>query len=370
LARTIRYTIDEVKKIFEDAGCVLLSEEYVNSKTSMEYICSCGNLGNQSLENFKQSKHCKTCGLKKRSASRRMDIKSIRQLFKDSGCVLLSKEYVNRDVALDYICSCGNSSKISLDNFKRGNRCKECGIKKRSDSRRRDLETVRRIFEDAGCVLLSKDYVNCDTPLEYICSCGSISSIPLSYFEQGSRCRICSNKNIAEGKRLGIESVRQVFEDAGCVLLSKEYVNSKTPVEYICDCGNIRKICLTHFKQGKRCKDCGIKKYSGTNNPNWNHLLSDEDRALGRKIPGYSEWRASVYQRDNYECACCGERGGRLNAHHLDGYSWCVERRTDVTNGVTLCSTCHKDFHNLYGNRHNTESQYNQWLRNKRKQGA
>jgi len=70
-------------------------------------------------------------------------------------------------------------------------------------------------------------------------------------------------------------------------------------------------------------------------------------------VTGYSEWRLKVYQRDNYTCQCCGDdSGGNLNAHHLDGYNWCKEKRINVNNGITLCDKCHtkdKDsFHNIY----------------------
>ena len=69
-------------------------------------------------------------------------------------------------------------------------------------------------------------------------------------------------------------------------------------------------------------------------------------------------------------CECCGAKNGNgktiiLNAHHKDGYHWCVERRHDVTNGVTLCDECHKEFHDIYGNRNNTEEQYNEFIENK-----
>lgn len=52
----------------------------------------------------------------------------------------------------------------------------------------------------------------------------------------------------------------------------------------------------------------------------------------------------------------------RIN-HRLDGWSWCKERRLDVSNGVTLCEGCHKSFHAAYGNNSNTEAQYEDFRR-------
>lgn len=56
------------------------------------------------------------------------NIKKIRQLFKERDFVLLSKEYKRNNIKLDYICSCGNTSKISLTVFLRGATCQKCSL--------------------------------------------------------------------------------------------------------------------------------------------------------------------------------------------------------------------------------------------------
>ena len=48
--------------------------------------------------------------------------------------------------------------------------------------------------------------------------------------------------------------------------------------------------------------------------------------------------------------------------HHLDGYNWCIEKRTDETNGITLCSNCHKNFYSIYGKGNNTKEQFEEWI--------
>lgn len=77
----------------------------------------------------------------------------------------------------------------------------------------------------------------------------------------------------------------------------------------------------------------------------------------------YKAWRSSVYKRDGYKCVACLQKG-YLNAHHLDGWNWCVERRYDVTNGVTLCWRCHAAFHRQYGRGDNTSFQFEAFLWN------
>ncbi|MGR3177795.1 MAG: HNH endonuclease [Candidatus Anammoxibacter sp.] len=56
----------------------------------------------------------------------------------------------------------------------------------------------------------------------------------------------------------------------------------------------------------------------------------------------YNEWRAKIYERDNYTCQDCGESGGKLNAHHINPVSMFPELLFELTNGMTLCHECHK----------------------------
>lgn len=102
----------------------------------------------------------------------------------------------------------------------------------------------------------------------------------------------------------------------------------------------------------------------GEENPNYNFQKTDEERENGRLIMGYTEWRNSVYQRDNYTCVCCkDDKGGKLNAHHIESYDWCREKRLDLQNGVTLCETCHTEFHKTFGFGGNTKEQFKQFMK-------
>ena len=109
------------------------------------------------------------------------------------------------------------------------------------------------------------------------------------------------------------------------------------------------------------CNHCNKKH--GENHPNWNPNKTDEERIRGRQYPEYYEFIQKVLARDFYTCQCCGKKNGVvLEVHHLDGYDWCVEKRTDETNGVTLCEDCHKSFHSIYKCGNNTKEQFEEWI--------
>lgn len=108
-----------------------------------------------------------------------------------------------------------------------------------------------------------------------------------------------------------------------------------------CRTGEIREFhgeALEAFEFLKKCAD-----YQETH-PRWRGGLID-DSATIRRSNEYRQWREKVFKRDEYTCAMCGQRGGKLNAHHIKEFAKYPECRLDVSNGITLCEQCHKDVH-------------------------
>lgn len=145
--------------------------------------------------------------------------------------------------------------------------------------------------------------------------------------------------------------------------------NSKTKVKVKCDCcGKEYEIKYYHYNNQNHdgkiyCNECvNTVLHSGENHPNWNPNLTQEERAIQRKYPEYTDFIKRVLKRDNYTCRCCEKHDETLQAHHLNGYDWCVEQRTDEINGVTLCESCHKNFHSIYGYGNNTREQFEEWF--------
>ena len=104
----------------------------------------------------------------------------------------------------------------------------------------------------------------------------------------------------------------------------------------------------------------------GDKNPMWKREKTDEERTKekihSRRLPGYKDFRRSVYARDNYTCQICEDsKGGNLVVHHLNGFHWDVNNRVEVDNGVTLCVACHKEFHKIYGRENINLFQFSQF---------
>ena len=145
---------------------------------------------------------------------------------------------------------------------------------------------------------------------------------------------------------------------------------SKINIEYECDCcHNIYPIDYgtynTHNHDGKYyCQKCHSKVFfSGDKSHFWKPDKTDEEREQQRIYQGYKDFIKRVLARDNYTCQVCNNKNTDhdLVVHHLDGYDWCKEKRTDDTNGITLCPTCHRNFHAIYGCGGNTKEQFEEW---------
>ena len=104
--------------------------------------------------------------------------------------------------------------------------------------------------------------------------------------------------------------------------------------EYLKWTGGFDAVCDAYIHDGK------IELVRKDSTPFW--LLKGTP---SRFTPEYKEWRDVVFERDNYTCQDCGERGGELNAHHIKPYNEYPDLRVDVGNGITLCVECHKNRH-------------------------
>lgn len=69
----------------------------------------------------------------------------------------------------------------------------------------------------------------------------------------------------------------------------------------------------------------------------------------------YSQWRTSIFNRDNFTCQTCKKVGGKLNVDHIKAFTQILRESNitskdealmctelwDIDNGRTLCKPCH-----------------------------
>lgn len=197
-------------------------------------------------------------------------------------------------------------------------------------------------------------------------------------FGRGIGCPYCNGKMVHPN-----DSVAVLYPDIIDIWSDK---NEKSPYEYTlrsnkevwfkCALGkhdDYPRVLNNAFNTGYGCPECNrdatSKRMTGSGNYFWKGGINGENDTL-RHRREYKDWRTAVYERDNYTCQCCGQRGGRLNAHHINQFANYPELRYDVNNGITLCTKCHDStedgsFHNIYGTHDTNASQLRQYILDK-----
>lgn len=327
-----KLTYNEVKSYIEkktNGKCKLVSTDYINSGTKMEFICECGNHFIRTFAKMKtrNSFKCNNCVGKEVSKIFRKDINDVINYIKSKECEYISGEYINHSSPLTIKCKCGNIFIKDFNHFKRGqNRCPQCGNKSLKEKKMKyNIDIAREIFKKSGYTLLSTKYISCEEPLECKCPRGHLTKISLSYFmANNSGCRKCANDNL-----------------------------------------------------------------KGANH--WNYK-GGESEVIDFFRKHIKQWKKDVLYKYNYKCILTNSRGD-IVIHHLKSFSDIVKESCDelhlplqrrikdyskedfeklsnliiskhnANNGVTLQRKIHNRFHALYGKGGNTKEQFIEFVK-------
>lgn len=158
------------------------------------------------------------------------------------------------------------------------------------------------------------------------CLCGT----PVSIGSKSGRCKSCAaSKPKKEPLKLVCNECLNSFETYPC-RKQKSYCSRE---------------CKTKAQIGRKmskewCQNQSIR-LKGSKSHFWKGGVTKENKRL-RTTYEYRLWRKSVFERDDYTCQACGNRGCYLQADHIMPFSMYPEMRFDISNGRTLCVACHK----------------------------
>jgi len=182
------------------------------------------------------------------------------------------------------------------------------------------LEYIRKQFKLEGYTLLSTEYKDNRQKLDYICPEGHKHQIAWEKWQTGVRCFYCFGKI-----KKTIKEIKNSFEREGYTLLTKEYINARQKLNYICPKGHKHSITWHHWKGGTRCLYCGgraRKDFKDIRKAFYKEgykLLTTEytncDQKLRYICPEGHEYQTSWEKwKSGRRCAICGsQRTGQVN---------------------------------------------------------
>lgn len=276
----------------------------------------------------------------------------------------LSK-YNTRKTRINCVCNiCGNKWSPFADKLLEGRGCPKCAVKLRPQCMAESSSKFENDFNKTGNknVLILDKYKNANTKLHCKCKvCGYEWFALPSVLLYGHGCKECGYKKASLIERKNSNKFLKEFNKTGNknVELLESYTNCHTKIKCKCKkCGHIYYASPNHLLQGQGCRICYQNNSKKENHPRWDKNKTDHERIIKRKYKEYSNFVESCLKRDNYTCQITQQVGGKLNVHHLNGYSWCKNGRLDINNGITLSEKIHKEFHSTYGIINNTKKQF------------
>lgn len=125
-----------------------------------------------------------------------------------------------------------------------------------------------------------------------------------------------------------------------CLICQKK-LSTKTCVR----CKACNNVC-GKWRLGAKITEAHKRKISESNagkgHPNWIADRSKLAKRQQRNDYAYVEWRKSVWLRDNYKCKIANpDCAGRIEVHHILGWTAYPELRYQLNNGITLCHAHH-----------------------------
>lgn len=120
---------------------------------------------------------------------------------------------------------------------------------------------------------------------------------------------------------------------------------SKPNEKILCKCGCgtlINKFTYGRWKCETREKMFVVghnSQLKGSDNPRWKGGITPINKKERTKF--IREIRKQVFERDNYTCQMCKNRGVHLQVDHIQPWAEYVELRFSMNNCRTLCDRCH-----------------------------
>jgi hypothetical protein len=199
--------LEKLKQIASDHGGKLISKNYVDSQTKLEFECSKGHrwkatpssiinsgswCGNQECVN-------ELLALKVRAKS----ISKMEELLKEKGVGKIVSVYPRekkQHTLFKLECENGHFFDTDLGRVRNGNWCRHCNHSERGASQRLSIEDVQNTAKERNGRLISQYYLNAQTKLLWECEHGHIwpasaNSVRKTDKRKGSWCPVCINKN-------------------------------------------------------------------------------------------------------------------------------------------------------------------------------
>lgn len=304
-----KYAIENINNYLKinNINLTLLSDNYINQDTKMDWLCECKNIFSATWSKVKnRNKHqCNVCGDKLCRKNRKIDFKHVNNEVEKMG-YKIKGEYIDTEKFITLVDTFGYKYYTTFHHLK---------LNKPMKFYINNPYTIENInlyikLNKINCILLEKEWKGNDCNMKFKCSCGNIFCTTWATFtNQKQLCDICS-KAISS-----LELKTEDFFKKNCVEYKKEYCfddlffMSKLRFDFAIF--NNNKLCYLVECQGKQHYIC--VEYFGGEEAFKKQLIKDEikrDYCIKNNIP-LLELKYTLFEKGNKEYI------GKLNLFDL-----------------------------------------------------
>lgn len=226
-----KHTIKSIKEEFLPLGFELLSIEYIDNTTEMLWKhIKCGEIFPCGLRNMQRALFCRVC-----EGPKEYTIEEIREQIKPFNIFLLSEEYINQDLLLQWVCThCGHEWNKSRTKMTDHTFCPEC----RDDKPLSMLDINKRVSKRPFKCITEGIHMRSEQ-VEWQCTNEDCQHTWFRSFSEteawGGDCSECR-----PGRRHTVKNIRERLraEERNIILITDlpedTLINSKTVVKWKC----------------------------------------------------------------------------------------------------------------------------------------
>ena len=235
-----KLTIQSMQQLGERRGGRCLSDMYVGAGSKLLWQCGKGHQWMATPHNIQRGKWCPYC------IGRGKTILDMHELAAQHEGQCLSDTYVNRKTPLLWRCAKGHQWMATPADVGRGTWCTQC-----SGHVKLTIQEMHTMAESRGGKCLSDVYVNNQTPLLWECKEGHRWKATAGCVKRGTWCRVCAGLS-----KPSMDDVQRLAGERGGKLLSQNYRNARTRLEWECLEGHRWTATWDQIQRGRWCPEC------------------------------------------------------------------------------------------------------------------
>lgn len=246
-------------------GGKCVSKKYIDEHSPLEWRCQKGHIWRADFLIIRQGGWCPQClkeeiRREKEEKRRSFFLEKMKNIALSKGGKCLAEKYINNHTKLKWQCAEGHIWEAKPNNiYIRKSWCPYC-----SGTAKRTIEELHLKAQQHGGQCLSTKYTNNRTKLKWKCAQGHAWSAAPHNILMGQWCPKCKGQRISEKLRTDISVLKKLAISRGGKLLSVQYFNSVTPLQWECAKGHTWWAKAVNVKNsGHWCPECaGVKKHT------------------------------------------------------------------------------------------------------------